>query len=71
MSNSKNSLKYVYFGISFGTTMAVSIYFGFKGGAWLDNYFGTKSVFMLLGVLLGVLASFKKLTYQFKKIGQK
>lgn len=68
MSNSKNSLKYVYFGISFGTTMAVSIYFGFKGGAWLDNYFGTKSVFMLLGVLLGILASFKSLLTNLKRL---
>jgi len=68
MGKSNNALKYVHFGISFGTTMAVSIYFGFKGGMWLDNRFDPEPIFMLVGVLLGVGVSFKNLLDNLKRL---
>ncbi|MFZ5943926.1 MAG: AtpZ/AtpI family protein [Bacillota bacterium] len=71
MSKKMDSLRYVHFGLSFGITMAVSIYFGFKGGMWLDNYFNTQPLFMLIGILLGVGVTFKSLLDNLKRLDKK
>jgi F0F1-type ATP synthase assembly protein I len=71
MGRGNNALKYVHFGISFGTTMAVSIYLGFKGGMWLDNRFSTEPFFMLVGILLGVGVTFKNLLDNLKRMDKK
>ena len=57
---------YVYFGISFGITMVVSIYFGYQGGLWLDQKYATDPIFTLLGVLAGVFVSFMSLMDKLK-----
>ncbi|MFZ7102112.1 MAG: AtpZ/AtpI family protein [Peptococcaceae bacterium] len=67
----QSSLKYVHFGLSFGMTMAVSIYFGFKGGMWLDNYLNSQPFFMFIGTLLGIGVSFKSLMDNLKRIEKK
>ncbi|KJS20236.1 MAG: hypothetical protein VR72_15475 [Clostridiaceae bacterium BRH_c20a] len=71
MDRNNNALKYVHFGISFGTTMAVSIYLGFKGGTWLDNRFNTYPLFLIVGILLGVGVTFKNLLDNLKRIEKK
>ena len=55
------SFKLIYYGLTFGVTMVIFLYLGYKGGQWLDNYFGTENIFVLLGVLLGIVISFKNL----------
>ncbi|NLT94365.1 MAG: AtpZ/AtpI family protein [Clostridia bacterium] len=71
MANNKGAFKYVHFGLSFGSTMAVSIYFGFKGGMWLDNYFNSEPLFLILGILLGIGASFRSLLENLKRLDRK
>ncbi len=56
-----NYARYANFAISFGITMALSIFLGFYGGSWLDRRFGTSPWFLLTGILLGVAVSFKAL----------
>lgn len=70
MAKTPHPLKFVHFGLSFGMTMAVSIYLGFKGGIWLDNYFHTEPLFMFGGILLGIGVSFKSLLDNLKRIGK-
>ncbi|MBO8168514.1 MAG: AtpZ/AtpI family protein [Thermoanaerobacteraceae bacterium] len=53
--------RYANFAMSFGITMALSIFLGYYGGSWLDNRLGTEPWFLLVGILLGVAVSFKSL----------
>jgi hypothetical protein len=49
--------RYSYLGLFFGCAITI----GFAGGNWLDRRFHTAPWLMLLGVLLGIAASFKEL----------
>jgi len=60
--------KYLGFATSFGLTMAITVYFLFKGGQWLDVRLGTTPIFMFLGVILGVAAVFKRLLTDLKTL---
>jgi len=46
--------------------MAITIYLLFMGGRWVDTKLGTEPLFMLIGVLLGVAAVFKRLLADLK-----
>ncbi|HEY0581148.1 MAG TPA: AtpZ/AtpI family protein [Chloroflexota bacterium] len=41
----------------FGITLAVSVVLGYFGGHWLDDRLGTNFIFILVGVLLGLVAA--------------
>lgn len=56
-----DNMKFIYFGASFGLTMAASLYVCYQGGSWLDARFATEPIFSLLGILVGVVLSFKSL----------
>lgn len=68
MSKKKKVTKFISFGITFGTTMALTLYLAFKGGAWLDEYFGTSPFFSLLGIILGIFINFKNLLESLEKL---
>lgn len=53
--------KYINFGLSFGLTMAITLYLLYQGGKWLDNRFGSAPVFTFLGIVLAIAAVFKRL----------
>jgi len=53
--------KYVNTAMSFGITSAVATYVGYLGGSWVDSRLGTDPIFMFLGVILGIAASFRVL----------
>ncbi|MGE5404786.1 MAG: AtpZ/AtpI family protein [Candidatus Saccharibacteria bacterium] len=65
MANTPGALARSY-GPALGVAMsfAAAVGFGYLGGNWLDNKYGTGFVFTLLGVLLGV-ATGMKLMYDF------
>lgn len=71
MAKKTRALNYVHFGLSFGLTMAISIYLGFKGGLWLDNYLHTEPLFLIIGILLGIGVTFKNLLDNLKKLDKK
>lgn len=51
--------QYIRIGSTFGFTTAFNIwFFGVFCGGWLDDKVGTESIFMLIGVLLGLFFSF-------------
>jgi len=53
--------RYANLAFSLGVTMAVSIFFGYFGGTWLDTRLGTEPVFLIVGLLAGVAVAFKGL----------
>ncbi len=51
--------QYMRIGSTFGLTTALNIwFFGVFCGGWVDEKVGTKSVFTLIGVLMGLFFSF-------------
>ncbi len=57
--------KYANFALSFGVTMAVSLFLGFYGGSSLDKKLGTEPWFLIFGILAGTGLAFYSL---FKEI---
>lgn len=55
----RGHLKYINLALTFGITSAISIYLGFLGGSWLDRRLGTNPWLMFLGVILGIVTSFR------------
>lgn len=53
-----------------GIEMAVSVIVGVMGGQWLDEKFGTDSVFELLGLFAGLAAAFRSLYRVARKVKQ-
>ncbi len=64
---SHRPLKYINFAISFGLTLAITLYILYQAGYWLDRRLGTSPVFMFLGVLLAVIVVFKRLVVDLLK----
>ncbi|PKM90132.1 MAG: hypothetical protein CVU87_03260 [Firmicutes bacterium HGW-Firmicutes-12] len=58
--------KYINFGLSFGLTMAITVYLLYQGGQWLDNRFDSAPVFMIIGIMLAIAAVFKRLFAEVK-----
>jgi ATP synthase protein I len=46
---------------SIGIAMVLSVFFGLAAGYWLDGRFGTRPVFILVGLLVGLVAAFNNL----------
>ncbi len=66
----KGAFKYINYGVSFGLTMAITIYLLYLGGSWLDRKFDTEPLFMVLGILLGVGAVFKRMFTEIKTMNK-
>ena len=43
--------------IGIGWYMVISILFGLLGGRWLDNKLGTKPLFLIAGIILGLVVA--------------
>ncbi|NLY55278.1 MAG: hypothetical protein GX058_02065 [Firmicutes bacterium] len=46
------SFKHINIGLSFGLSLIFYLLFGFFGGTWLDNRFGTTPTFLVVGLAL-------------------
>lgn len=51
--NLRDFTRYGSVGISWVIASMVYLYFGFRGGTWLDNRWETEPLFLLLGLLSG------------------
>ena len=56
-----NVLKYLNLALSFGLTLAITVYILYKVGTWLDQRLGTEPLFMILGVFLALATIFWQL----------
>lgn len=65
---SSSAMKYLNFGLSFGLTMAITVYLLSQGGKWLDNRFDTSPIFMSLGIILAIATVFKRLFTDIKTL---
>lgn len=62
---------YVGIGLSFGTTLAVSLWLTTTAGGWLDARLGLNGIFTFLGLLLGIFSSFRILVDNIAAIERK
>lgn len=60
--------KYANFALSFGVTMAVSLFLGYYGGSWLDQKLGTDPIGMVVGLMLGVGLAFYSMLKELKAL---
>ncbi len=54
-------LKYISLITQVSLVMVIPIFLSFFVGKWLDDYFGTGAIFMIIFLLLGVGAAFRNL----------
>ncbi|PID82114.1 MAG: hypothetical protein CSB16_02945 [Clostridiales bacterium] len=54
-------LKYISLITQVSLVMVIPIFLSFFIGKWLDDYFGTGAIFMIIFLLLGVGAAFRNL----------
>ena len=55
--------------ISMGVTLVASIFIGLLIGIYLDKYFGTKPVLMMVFLVFGIIAGFKNIYMATKRHG--
>lgn len=48
-------------GLSFGVTMALSIFIMYEAGHWIDGKLGLNGVFAFIGILMGIFSGFRLL----------
>lgn len=72
MGNKKSNVwEYFNFALSFGLTLAITLYLLYKGGAWLDQRLGTSPLFTAVGVFLALATVFRQLINEFKNKTEK
>lgn len=67
-SKYRHGYKYMNFALSFGLTMAITLYLFYNGGRWLDERLGTEPIFMFLGIILAIATVFKRLLTDIKTL---
>lgn len=65
-----NYARMANFAYSFGITSVIALLLGFWGGSWLDKKFATSPIFMLLGLLLGMVVTFQALFSELRVYNQ-
>lgn len=49
--------RYATLGISLVVTTAIYLFLGYRGGMWLDRRLGLEPVFLIVGIVLGMVLS--------------
>ena len=60
--------KYANFAMSFGVTMALSLFLGYYGGSWLDKKLGTEPFGLVIGLMAGVGLAFYSMLKELKAL---
>lgn len=66
----RSTLRALAVGAQVGTSIAASIALAMGGGYLLDRWLGTRPLFLLLGILVGLIAAFytlRDLSHQFDR----
>jgi len=67
--NKSGYLKGIYELASIGITLVAATFIGLLMGIYIDDYFNTKPVFMILFLIFGIIAGFQNVYYMIKKHG--
>jgi ATP synthase protein I len=60
--------KYANFAMSFGITMALSLFLGYYGGNWLDQKLGTAPFGLVTGLMAGAGLAFYSMLKELKAL---
>jgi len=66
-----NSGQYIGLAFNFGVILVVSMFIMFKVGAWIDAKLGTKGIFTLIFVIMGIASGFRVLMNDVASIDRK
>ena len=56
-----NPSQYIGFALNFGIILVISMVIMFKVGAWIDAKLGTRGIFTLIFVIMGIVSGFRVL----------
>lgn len=58
---SSNASQYIGLALNFGIILVISMFIMFKVGAWIDAKLGTKGIFTVIFVVMGIVSGFRVL----------
>ena len=58
---SSNPSQYIGLALNFGIILVISMVIMFKVGAWIDAKLGTRGIFTLIFVIMGIVSGFRVL----------
>lgn len=58
---SSNASQYIGLALNFGIILVISMFIMFKVGAWIDSKLGTKGIFTVIFVVMGIVSGFRVL----------
>ena len=61
MRKKSNPSQYVGLALNFGIILVISMFIMFKVGAWIDAKLGTKGIFTVIFVVMGIISGFRVL----------
>lgn len=61
MRKKSNPSQYVGLALNFGIILVISMFIMFKVGAWIDAKLGTKGIFTVIFVVMGIVSGFRVL----------
>ena len=56
-----NPSQYIGLALNFGIILVISMFIMFKVGAWIDAKLGTKGIFTVIFVVMGIVSGFRVL----------
>ena len=61
MRKKSNPSQYIGLALNFGIILVTSMFIMFKVGAWIDAKLGTKGIFTVIFVVMGIVSGFRVL----------
>ena len=61
MRKKSNPSQYIGLALNFGIILVISMFIMFKVGAWIDAKLGTKGIFTVIFVVMGIISGFRVL----------
>lgn len=61
MRKKSNPSQYIGLALNFGIILVISMFIMFKVGSWIDAKLGTKGIFTVIFVVMGIVSGFRVL----------